>query len=187
MALSLQDQLLQAGLTNKKKANQAKKEQHKKARHQQKHKVANVDEAKIAAEKAQTDKREKDRLLNLETKKVAEQKSIAAQIKQLIEINKQPKDNGDIPCNFTHDNIIKRIYVDQKTRNRISQGKLAIATFGSGYEIVPMPVAEKIALRNESAVVYRADAAEQQEAQKTSTTEEDEWYAEYQIPDDMVW
>lgn len=187
MALSLQEQLLMAGLTDKKKVKQVKKEKHKKIKHQQKHKVVEENVAKIAADKALEEKREKDRQLNLEAKKVADAKAISAQIKQLIEINKQPKDNGDIPCNFQHNNVIKRLYVDQQTRNRISQGKLAIVTLGNGYEIVPMPVADKISARNEEAVVYRADAAEQAEAKSSATKEEDDWYAEYEIPDDLVW
>lgn len=187
MALSLQEQLLKAGLTDKNKVKKAKKEKHKQVKQQQRHKVVNKTEASVAAEQARIDKQNKDRQLNLEAKELAEQKAVSAQIKQIIEMNRQPKDNGDIPCNFTHDNIIKRLYVDQKTRNRISQGKLAIVSYLKGYEIVPMPVADKIAMRDESIVVYRADELEQNEAQATSTKEEDEWYADYQIPDDLVW
>lgn len=187
MALSLQEQLLKAGLTDKQKVKQAKKDKHKKIKHQQKHKVVEENAAKLAADKALEAKRDKDRQLNLEAKKAADAKAVAAQIKQLIEINKQPKDNGDIPCNFQHENVIKRLYVDQQTRNRISQGKLAIVTQGTGYEIVPMPVADKISLRSDSAVVYRADATEQAEAKHSATKEEDDWYADYEIPDDLVW
>jgi hypothetical protein len=187
MALSLQEQLLKAGLTDKKKVKQVKKDKHKQVKQQQKHKVVNNSEAAIAAQQARAEKQLKDRELNQKNKQIAEQKAVAAQIKQLIDINKQPKGNGDIPCNFTHLNVIKRIYVSQSTRNRISQGKLAIVSAASGYEIVPMPIAEKIALRDESVVVYRADEAEQKEAKATSTPEEDEWYADYQIPDDLVW
>ncbi len=185
--MSLQDQLLKAGLTDKKKANQAKKARHKKVKHQQKHKVEEVDEVKLAAEKARAEKLERDRQLNLEAKEIAEKKAIKAQIKQLIELNKQTKGNGEIACNFPHDNVVKRLYVDQKTQTRISQGKLAIVSLGSGYEIVPMPVADKISLRDESCVVYRADAAEQAEAANQATDEENDWYADFEIPDDLTW
>lgn len=185
MALSLQEQLLKAGLTDKKKVTQAKREKHKKVKQQQKHKVAEVNENKQAAEQALALKQEKDRQLNLQNKQLAEEKAVAAQIKQLIEINRQPKGKGDIVCNFTDNNIIKRMYVDQVTQSRISAGKLAIVKYAQGYEIVPMPVANKIAQRNQSAVVYRADVLENKaEAEKT---EEDDWYAEYDIPDDLSW
>ncbi len=182
MALSLQEQLLQAGLADKKKAKQVKREKHKKVKQQQKHKVVEVDENKVAAEHALAEKREKDRLLNLQSKQLAEEKAVKAQIKQLIEINKQPKGKGDIACNFTDNNVIKRIYVDKVTQNRISQGKLAIVKFEQGYEIVPVQVADKISQRDELAVVYRADVLVEE-----TKSEEDDWYAEYEIPDDLSW
>ena len=184
MALSLQDQLLKAGLTDKKKAQKVKREKHKKVKHQQKHKVVDVDENKLAAEKARQEKIEKDRQLNLKAKEEADKKAVTAQIKQLIELNRQPKDKGDIVCNFTDGTLIKRIYVDQATQNRISSGKLAIVKLLEGYEIVPMPVADKIAERDESVVLYRADKLEESD---TASSEEDDWYADYQIPDDLTW
>ncbi|MCC2615774.1 DUF2058 domain-containing protein [Aestuariibacter halophilus] len=183
MALSLQEQLLKAGLADKKKVQQVKREKHKKTKQQQKHKVVEVSESKLAAEQAKAQKIAKDKALNAKAKAEAEQKAIAAQIKQLIELNRQPKDNGDVACNFTDGTVIKRLYVNQTTQNRISQGKLAIVRFGTGYELVPMPVADKIAQRDEQAVVYRVDQADVD----TSSAEEDDWYADYQIPDDLTW
>lgn len=184
MALSLQEQLLKAGLADKKKAKQVKREKHKKVKHQQKHKVVDVDENKQAAAQALAEKQEKDRQLNLKNKQQAEEKAVVAQIKQLIDINRQPKGKGDVVCNFTDNNVIKRMYVDQKTQNRISQGKLAIVKFGQGYEIVPMPVADKIGQRDDECVVYRADKLVDENKPKT---EEDDWYADYEIPDDLSW
>lgn len=183
MAMSLQDQLLKAGLTDKKSAQKVKREKHKKAKHQQKHKVVEVDENKAAAEQARQQKLEKDRVLNQQAKEEAERKAVAAQVKQLIELNRQPKNNGEVVCNFTDNNVIKRLFVDQATQNRISAGKLAIVKLGEGYEIVPMPVADKIAQRDEASVVYRADVLEESQA----AAEEDDWYADYQIPDDLTW
>lgn len=185
MALSLQEQLLKAGLADKKKANQVKREKHKKTKHQRKHKVEQTDEAKLAAAAAMAEKQEKDRELNLQAKQQAEEKAIAAQVRQLISLNRQPKDNGDIACNFTDGNVIKRLYVNQQTHNRVIQGKLAIVRYEDGYELVPMPVADKISQRDEHSVVYRADEQTQQEAK--GSTEEDDWYADYQIPDDLTW
>ncbi len=185
MAMSLQEQLLQAGLTDKKKVSKVKREKHKKVKQKQKHKkqAVEVDENKIAAEQARLQKQEKDRQLNLQAKQAAEEKAVKAQIKQMIEVNKQPKGKGDIACNFTDGTLIKRIYVDQKTQNRISAGKLAIAKLNDGYEIIPMPVADKISMRDETCIVYRADL----ETQQSTDSEEDDWYADYQIPDDLTW
>lgn len=134
-------------------------------------------------------KKSKDRELNKKTKQEAEKKALVAQIKQLIEANKQPKFAGskreeEVVCNFTDGTLIKRMYVSQSTQKQISQGKLAIVKLNDGYELVPMPVANKIDERDESIVVYRADNISEED-QKSS--ENDEWYAEYDIPDDLNW
>ena len=48
MALSLQEQLLKAGLTNKKKANQVRQQKNKQAKAQKNHNVVETNEAKLA-------------------------------------------------------------------------------------------------------------------------------------------
>lgn len=189
MALSLQEQLLKAGLADKKKAKQVRQQKNKQAKAQKNHNLVQTNEAKIAAEKLIEAKKAKDRELNQKTKLQAEKKALVAQIKQLIEANKQPKFAGsrreeEVVCNFTDGTVIKRMYVSQSTQKQISQGKLAIVKLNEGYELVPMPVANKIAERNESIVVYRADNISDAD-QKSS--EDDDWYAEYDIPDDLNW
>jgi uncharacterized protein len=184
MALSLQEQLLKAGLTDKTKVKQVKQQKHKQAKAQQRHKVVESDEAKLAAAAAIEAKKNKDRELNQQTKFEAEKKAIFAQIKQLIEVNKQPRGKGDVVCNFTDGTLIKRMYVSNETQKHISQGKLAIVKYEQGYELVPMPVADKIAERDANAVVYRVDKIS---VEDQLSSEQDNWYADYQIPDDLSW
>jgi uncharacterized protein YaiL (DUF2058 family) len=76
------------------------------------------------------------------------------------------------------------MYVSQSTQKQITQGKLAIVKLNDGYELVPTPVANKISERDETIVVYRADNLSDAD-QKSS--ENDDWYAEYDIPDDLNW
>ena len=134
-------------------------------------------------------KKAKDRELNQKTKQEADKKALVAQIKQLIEANKQPKFVGsrrepEVACNFTDGTLIKRMYVCQATQKHVTQGKLVIVKLNDGYELVPTPVANKIAERDDSYVVYRADNISEAD-QKSS--EGDDWYAEYDIPDDLNW
>ena len=185
MALSLQEQLMKAGLADKQKVQKVKTEKRKQAKQQKKHKLEVTDEAKLAAEQALEAKKNRDRELNEQAKAEADKKAIGAQIKQLIETNRQPKNTGDIACHFTDGSKVKQLYVDVLTQKRISQGKLAIVKLGQGYEIVPMPVADKIAERDAQVVLYRADMLESSATDKTS--EEDDWYADYEIPDDLMW
>lgn len=184
MALSLQEQLLKAGLTDKKKVKQVKQQKHKQAKAQQKHKVIEGDEAKLAAVAAIEAKKNKDRELNLQAKQEAEKKAVLAQIKQLIVVNKQARGKPDVVCNFTDGSLIKRMYVSTETQKHISQGKLAIVKYEQAYELVPMPVADKIAERDEQTVVYRVDKIS---VEDQLSSEQDDWYADYQIPDDLSW
>lgn len=184
MAGSLQDQLLKAGLADKQKATKIKQEKRKKAKIAKKHKLEQTSQAAESVQQAKLEKQEKDRQLNAQLKAQAELKALAAQIKQLISLNQQPINNGDLPINFTDDNKVKRIHVNERTKTHITKGKLAIAKYEDGYALIPVQVADKIAQRDESVIVYRADQIENQEE---ATNEEDDWYADYQIPDDLTW
>jgi hypothetical protein len=189
MALSLQEQLLQAGLTNKKKANQVRQQKNKQVKAQKNHNVVTTNEAKLAAAELVEAKKTKDRQLNQKTKQEAEKKALVGQIRQLIETNKQPKFSGsgrkeEVACNFTDGTVIKRMYVSASTQKQITQGKLVIVKLNDGYELVPTPVADKIAERDEACIVYRADNISEADLK---SSEDDDWYADYDIPDDLNW
>ncbi|WIO73268.1 DUF2058 domain-containing protein [Porticoccaceae bacterium LTM1] len=186
MGNSLQDQLLKAGLVDSKKAKQVQRDKKKQTKMQHKSREKAVDETKLAAQKAQQEKAERDRELNRQRAAEAEQKAIAAQIKQLIESNRQPK-QGEIGYSFTHDKKVKKIYVDAKQQKQLERGILAIVTLAESeqerFELVPAPVAEKIAQRNETFVVLRNNPGEAQ----AEPDSDDEYYAQFEIPDDLMW
>nr|WP_136249500.1 DUF2058 domain-containing protein [Ningiella ruwaisensis] len=186
MATSLQDQLLKAGLADKKQAQKANKERHKKVKTKQKNKKAViVDEAKEAAQQALAQKREKDRQLAEKQREIAQHKELEAQVANLIKTNAQPKNNGDVVLNFTHDNVVKRLYVNERTHKDVADAKLAVVSYQNNqYELVPLPVADKIKSRLPSAVIYIAETADKNREQAKS---DDDWYADYDIPDDLMW
>ncbi|WP_158770142.1 DUF2058 domain-containing protein [Paraglaciecola sp. L1A13] len=184
MALSLQEQLLQAGLANKKKAKQVRQQKHKQAKAKQNHNIDQTNESKIAAEQAVEQKKARDRELNKMAKAEAEKKAVQAQIVQMINVNKQSRRVGDIACNFSDNKVIKRIFVDKKIHAQITQGQLAIVKLNDAYELIPMPVADKIAERDESYVLYRADILPEE---KAKNSQDEDWYADYDIPDDLSW
>ncbi|MGN2613911.1 DUF2058 domain-containing protein [Aliivibrio fischeri] len=172
MALSLQEQMLKAGLVNQKKAAKAKKAS-KKSRVQNR-------EAKAAVEANKLAQAERDKELSLQQKLEKEQKELAAQIKQLISVNKIDRTHGDIGYNFTDGTLVKKIYVDKAMQDQLVAGRLAIVNFNDDYEIVPAGVADKIALRDESIVVLNNVISEEEK-------DEDDPYAEFVIPDDLMW
>ncbi len=177
--LSLQDQLLKAGLTNETKAKQARAEKRKQTKKQQKNKIESVNEAKQILQETKARQLEKDRLLNQKRNEEADKKQIINQVFQLIDLNKLPKDEDGIAYNFTDQNKVKTVYINDDVRRQIISGRLAIVKSKTGYEVVPVPVAEKIKQRDEQVIIVLfTETAEQ--------AEEDE-YQGYEIPDDLMW
>jgi hypothetical protein len=175
--LSLQDQLLKAGLTSKSKAHKAQSQKHKQLKKKQKNNVEVIDEASALAKQAAAKQQVKDRLLNEKRNEQAEQNQIAGQISQLITLNKLPIDEEAEGFSFSHKNKVKVIYVADDIRQRIVNGSVNIVELGKTYEVVPAGVAKKIAERDKGRVVYLSDA----------TAPIDDAYADYVIPDDLMW
>jgi len=178
------DQLKKAGLVDKKKQQQAKKDLQKKERMKRNSNIKGEDQSKLLAKEAEQQKKERDRQLNLQREQEAKNTAITAQIKQLIESNRIEENRADIVYNFTHANKIKRLYVTEKVLQQLSSGRLAIVTLDERYEVVPYPVAEKIAQRDEDRVIFTAQS---NDTETHSEIGEDDPYAEYQIPDDLMW
>jgi uncharacterized protein YaiL (DUF2058 family) len=170
--LSLQEQLLKAGLVNQKKLKKTAKSS-KKSRTQAK-------EAKAAVEANKTAQLERDKELNRQRDSDAAQKAVAYQIKQLIEMNLIDRKEGDIGYNFTDESTVKKIYVDKMTQAQLVAGLLAIVHFNDGYEVIPAVVADKIAQRDESIIVLNNETV-------ATEVDEDDPYADFQIPDDLMW
>lgn len=180
MAGSLQDQLLKAGLVNKKKAKQADREKQKVAKQKRQGEEV-IDEGKALAEAARLAKLAKDKSLNEEQKAKAEAKAINAQIKQLIEGHCLNLNDADIDYNFTDGKKVKKIQVTELIQHQLSRGMLAIAKLGSIYYVIPAVIADKIRQRNDQYIASQVDVT------TLETVEEDDPYADYQIPDDLMW
>lgn len=176
--MSLQDQLLKAGLVDKKKASKAKKAKAQQTKKKQKNKIVEVDEAKLAAQKAQAEKVARDRELNAQRKAEAEERALAAQVRQLIEMNRQPTD-GDIAYSFTDGSLVKKLYVSEGQQKQLSNGRLCIVKLDEGYELIPTSVAEKIQQRDQDTQILSN--------QPTEIPDEDDPYADFQVPDDLMW
>lgn len=181
MGNSLFDQLKKSGLVDKNKAQKVKHSQYKsKKQKTKKGAAAEIDEARLQAQKAHAEKVERDRQLNQQRQQEAERKAIAAQIKQLIETNCVEDRDGDVVYNFTDANVVKRIYVSEQVHKHLATGRLAIAKLGEGYELVPVPVAEKIKQRDEQCIIMCEHTTEPE-------LDADDPYADYKIPDDLMW
>ena len=180
--VSLHEQLLKAGLVDKNKVKQAAHSQQKQKKAERKAGTESIDETRAAALELQRKNAEKAREANAQRDAAAHQKAIVAQIAQMIAQNRQPKaknGQGDIAYNFTHGSKIERIYVSAAVREHLVSGRLVIVVLGGVVELVPRVIADKIAERD-PALVVRVN-------KPTAQVEEDDPYAAYQIPDDLMW
>jgi uncharacterized protein YaiL (DUF2058 family) len=179
---SLQDNLQKAGLVDKNTAKTDDKDKRKAKKVQHKSKEVHVSEAKAAAAQTQVEKADRDRALNDALKADAERKAITAQIIPLIQVNKQATGTGRdlIDHNFTDGKQIKKILISAEIQKDILRGRLAIVKLGDKYELVPTPVADKIKQRDESYVLTQVLSTQVE-------TDEDDPYADYEIPDDLMW
>ncbi|MES2118902.1 MAG: DUF2058 domain-containing protein [Pseudomonadota bacterium] len=177
--VSLQEQLLKAGLVDKNKVKKVNQDKSKQKKEERRTGAQSVDEARLAALEIQRKNAERARELNAQRDEAATQKAIHAQIVQMVQQNRQHKGKGDIAYNFTHGTKIERIYVSAEVREHLVAGRLVIVCLGDGVELVPRVIADKIAERDATLVVR---------VNKTTTeVEEDDPYAAFQIPDDLMW
>ncbi|MCF6235488.1 MAG: DUF2058 domain-containing protein [Gammaproteobacteria bacterium] len=181
MGNSFQDQFLKAGLVNEKQIKKSKKSKYIKTKQAGKKKVEKVvDENKLHVQQKLKEQAEKDRELNLARQKEANLKAISAQIKQLIDVHHQMDMMGETAYNFTDGTLIKKIYVTDIAVKQIANGRLAIVKWEEQYKIVPKVVAEKISERDEKYIIHLETASK-------SIDDDNDLYADYQIPDDLMW
>lgn len=186
MSKSLQDQLLNSGLVDSKKAKELSKEKRKtqKAKKIAKGTVV-VNETQEKLKQDAAEKKERDRLLNLKLKADADKKAIAAQIAQLVDHYKLQRTKGDKEYNFKDGKLIKKIYVDAKILEEIARGRLCIVRIGETYQIIPKPIADRIRERDASVVVVYNERKDQKDAVPKDSDEA--YYAQFEIPDDLHW
>ncbi|HID4133089.1 DUF2058 domain-containing protein [Pluralibacter gergoviae] len=175
--LTLQEQMLKAGLVSSKKMAKVQRTA-KKSRVQAR-------EAREAVEENKKAQAERDRQLSEQQKQAALAKEYKAQVKQLIEMNRIVINRGAIDFNFTDGSVIKKIAVDKQTQTQLINGRLAIARLltadgKSDYAIIPAVVAEKITQRDADSIVLHSALSEE-------VQDDDDPYADFKIPDDLMW
>jgi uncharacterized protein len=176
--LTLQEQMLKAGLVTSKKMAKVQRTA-KKSRVQ----ALEAREAVAENKKAQL---ERDKQLNEQQKQAALSKEYKIQVKQLIEMNRIDISKGDIGFNFTDNNLIKKIVVDKITQAQLISGRLAIARLvvdnsdESEYAIIPASVADKIAQRDANSIVLNSALSQEEQ-------DEEDPYADFKVPDDLMW
>jgi len=175
---ALQAQLLKAGLVDNKKAKKLTKQ----AQHEQR--TGHNDDAQIKAEieRAKQEKLAKDQALDSEKQRILEQKALKASIIQMIKQHKVGQTEGDVAYQFIDENKIKKVYINQQIYNALVSGSLVIAKDQESYAFLPKALADKIDQKMQGFVLINKNTEKNDQA-----TDEEDPYAAYVIPDDLMW
>ena len=178
----LQEQLLKAGLVKKSKLAEVAREQNK-ARHAKG--PSTPSEIQREAERARVEKAERDRALEAERKALARTAELRAQARQIIQDRKVPR-TGEGEYRFTADGAIRTVLVSEDLRKKLSSGALVIARLDDRYELLPRVAADKVRERDPGMIVLDHGQEAGNEA-ASATSEDDAYYAQFKVPDDLIW
>lgn len=184
MAGSLQDQLLKAGLATKQGARNAQTEKRKRNKQKKKKGTVEVTELDQQVEQARLEKLAKDQALNKDRQQQAERKADMAKVKQMIQQHGLTDIKGDLVFNFSYDNKVKKLTVDNQARDALIGGRLGVCVLGEDFYLLADETVRRLAAIDESVVAYLYDRTAGEAEPEIG---EDDPYAEYQIPDDLMW
>ncbi len=181
MANSLADQLLRAGLVDEKQVQKARKEQSKakKANKGKKGSGPELSESERLARQATQEKAAHDRELNRQREAERLEKERRAQLHDFLTHAGKAPAQGDVVYHFVEQGAVKRLYVDAQQHAALSAGRLAITAMGRRHFLLDL---EGVAKLRELAPGYWYALAEAE-----APSDPDDPYAEFQIPDDLMW
>ena len=192
MARSLRDELLKAGLVTSEQAARAERGSRspsKPARNR-----------KASGERGQKRRRAARPVSGLEVRPSPERHSPASlrppapapdpeeQVRQLnIEIRRildteaeKVEAETDLPFHFPRGERLKRLYVSEDQRRRLTGGELAIVGFRGRHHLVPRLAGERVRELRPEVFVFIA-------AGDDGAGDVEEGYEGYEVPDDLVW
>jgi uncharacterized protein YaiL (DUF2058 family) len=185
MANAFQSQFLKLGLVDKKQVaeTKSKKRKQQKSTKVAKGKPTTAEENLRIQREADEKKKERVRKLNLERDEKLRKRASAATVKQMIQQNRLKKDDKGLAFRFNMEGKIYRVFVDKETSDKLGRGVLGIVRMpGSGevFEVLPRAILEKIRSLDSSIFIHLARAQEE-------TADADDPYADFQVPDDLMW
>jgi len=181
---SLQEQLLKAGLSTKQKARQANADNRKKNKQKRsgvQHGASLQEQVQRDLAKAKAEKLAKDAALNDQKKQQLAEKEQQLRIQQILEHHHIKNVNGENEYNYTYGSKIKKLSIDAVTHRALVNGRLALCGLHDITFIVTSETAAKLAELDSNVILVQNDKVE------TDTVDEDDPYADYQIPDDLMW
>ena len=109
------------------------------------------------------------------------QREQSARVKQILEHHNQEAIRGEHTFNFTYENKVKSIEVNERTQKALSDDHLAICVLEGRFLVLEDEPARKVAEVDEHYIVFHV------EPEKQRIKDEDDPYADFEIPDDLTW
>lgn len=180
MANALQEQLLKAGLASKQKVRDVKTQKRR-------DKKARVDDGSSALKLEIAEQKrlqaEKDKALNEQRFAEATARGqVRGLVSEFTQFAIKIPNHAEIKFNYTLDNKIYSVYIDEKIQSELLKGQLGIVQYEDKSYLVPHKLAERVNLL----VPQWCGYLWQQDAGKAVEVEDDP-YADYAIPDDLMW
>ena len=178
MGNSLQEQLIKAGLASEQRLKETRSEKRKSAKGG-KRRGPRQDEAARRAAAARAEKQERDREIERQRREEAEQRALEHELRQLIHAHRVVREGGEIAYNFADGKTLKRLYLNPDQHARVQSGRLAIVRQDTFYELIDAGTADRVKARDAGRILVW----NQPEAQSDA----DDPYAEFKVPDDLMW
>ncbi len=173
---ALQEQLHKAGLAKKSKVAAVAREQGKAP--------SGPSEAKRDAERVREEKIERDRLLAAERKAQALAHELRAQARQIINDRKLPR-KGEREYRFSAHGAIRTLLIDDDQARQLASGALVIVAVDDRFELLPRAAGDQVRQRDVAMIVV--NHGQPTDAVASASAEDDAYYAQFKVPDDLLW
>ncbi len=160
MGLSIQEQLLNAGLVDKKQVKKADHDKRVKGKKKRKAGASFEDRDRLRLQQQQVERAQQDSKLNAERNQQAQQKADQAAAQQLISANRLPVEEGDVSYHYVFDGQIKKILLENDAADRLCRGVLGLAVFNAEVVLIPAETVAKVLLRNKDLILVYNDPAQ---------------------------
>lgn len=179
---SLQEQLMKSGLVNKQKAQQAQTDKRRQAKQKKKKGTVVISEVQIAIQEKSELQRQIDLDKNQQTQEQLAIRSAHGKLIQMIAQHCEKNYQGELDYHFTYDNKIKRIAVTPQIQQGLIKGLLAICVLNEEFYLINKEAAEKLFAIDQSVLVALHDQSD-----NVAIQDEEDPYAEFAVPDDLIW
>lgn len=188
-ANALQAQLLKAGLVKKSQVSQVANRQAKARTDKHDAKAAalaaEAETARIEAEKARAEKVERDRQIAAERNAQRRAGELRAQARQII-ADKKVAAKGEAEYRFNDGEVVRTLLMSEALRQQVIDAALVIARDGEGFALLPRAAAVQVRERAAELIVLD-NAGRDYVEPSTGNAEDDAYYAQFQVPDDLMW